>query len=63
MRLAIGDAPNEEAIVDTSSDNDDSDDVTGTTMQEHAAKVVAGFRLNRNLSFSPSSALQKFDVG
>ena len=41
MPLAIKDAPNEEAIVDTSSDNDDGDDVTGTTMQERTAKVFA----------------------
>ena len=43
MRLAIKEAPNEKAIVDTSSDNDD---VTGTTIQERIAKVVAAYRLN-----------------
>ena len=63
MRLAIKEAPNEEAIVDRSSDNDDGNDVTGTTMQERAAKVAAVFRLNRNSVFSPSSALQEFHVG
>ena len=57
MRLAIKEAPNEEAIFYTSLDNDG---ITGTTMQERDAKVVAAFRLNRNSAFSPSSALQEF---
>ena len=43
-------SPNEEVIADTSTDDDD--DITGTTMRECAAKVVAAGRILLKVKFS-----------
>ena len=59
MRLAIKDAPNKEAIVDTSSDNDDGDDVMGTTMQERASKVVVDSGVSLSSASSTASSAKQ----